>query len=214
MTLSDDARSARQMGSTGGATLESEKRIRSRLKRRTVLKLGAMATAAVGAAIGVPKVETTRTVAAHNLPPDQFGSPTYDAVLRADGGVKGIFQSPHVEAAVPAGKVLNHLLLVQLKNWLNGFEFSYQMAPGDLHTVVATYASANLFTYADAAWERYRLGEKYGLTDPETGAPATRNVFWSSRFGLDASRDPENPQGFYQDVGIEALQQRGTVFLT
>ena len=28
------------------------------------------------------------------------------------------------------------------------------------------------------------------------------------------SRDPENPQGFYQDTGIEALQQRGTVFLT
>jgi len=173
-----------------------------------------MVTAVAGAGVGVPGIETTRTVAAHNLPPGQFGSPAYEAVLRADGGVKGIFQSPHVEAAVPAGKALNHLLLVQLKNWLNGFEFSYQMAPGDLHTIVATYASANLFTYADPAWERYRLGEKYGITDPETGAPATRNVFWPSRFGLDASRDPENQQGFYQDTGIEALQQRGTAFLT
>ena len=135
-------------------------------------------------------------------------------LLRADGGVKGIFQSPHVEAAVPAGKALNHLLLVQLKNWLNGFEFSYQMAPGDLHTIVATYASANLFTYADAAWERYRLGEKYGITDPETGTPAIRNVFWPSRFGPNASRDPEDPQGFYQDTGIEALQQRGDALST
>jgi len=173
-----------------------------------------MVTAVAGASMGVPGVETTRRVAAHNLPPGQFGSPAYDAVLRADGGVKGIFQSPHVEAAVPAGKALNHLLLVQLKNWLNGFEFSYQMAPGDLHTIVATYASANLFTYADAAWERYRLGEKYGITDPATGAPAIRNVFWPSRFGPGASRDPEDPQGFYQDPGIEALQQRGTAFLT
>jgi hypothetical protein len=173
-----------------------------------------MATVAAGAAIGVPGAETTRTVAAHNLPPGQFGSAAYDAVLHADGGVKGIFQSPHVEAAVPAGKALNHLLLAQLKNWLNGFEHSYQMAPGDLHTIVATYASANLFTYADPAWERYRLGEKYGIIDPETGAPAIRNVFWFSRFGLGASRDPEDAQGFYQDTGIEALQQRGTVFLT
>jgi len=194
--------------------LSTEKRIRLRLTRRTALKLGALATAAAGATLGVPGQATTRRVAAHNLPPGQFGSSAYDAVLNADGGMKGIFQSPHIEAAVPAGKVLNHLLLVQLKNWLNGFEFSYQMAPGDLHTIVATYASGNLFTYADAAWERYRLGEKYGITDPETGVPATRNLFWPSRFGLDASRDPENPQGFYQDTGIEALQQRGTVFLT
>jgi hypothetical protein len=173
-----------------------------------------MATAAAGAAVGMPGFDATRKVAAHTLPPGQFGSPAYDALLHADGGVKGIFQSPHVEAAVPAGKALNHLLLVQLKNWLNGFQFSYQMAPADLHTIVATYASANLFTYADDAWERYHLGEKYGLIDPETGAPAVRNVFWPSRFGADASQDPDNPQSFYQDTGIEALQQRGTVFLT
>jgi hypothetical protein len=178
------------------------------------LKLGAIATAAASAAVGLPGHDLTRTVAAHNLPPGQFGSPAYDAVLNADGGMKGIFQSPHLEAAVPAGKALNHLLLVQLKNWLNGFEFSYQMAHGDLHTIVATYASANLLTYGDGVWERYRLGEKYGVVDPETAAPATRNVFWPSRFGLDADRDPDNAQGFYQDSGIEALQQRGTVFLT
>jgi hypothetical protein len=184
------------------------------LSRRTALKLGAVVTAAAGASVGVPGLETTRSVAAHNLPPGEFGSPAYDAVLHADGGVKGIFQSPHIEAAVPAGTALNHLLLSQLKNWLNGFEHSYQLAPGELHTIVATYASANLLTYADPVWERYRLGEKYGLTDPETGAPATRNLFWFSRFGLDAPRDPENPRGFYQDTGIEALQQRGTVFLT
>src|SRR5690349_9548961 len=102
----------------GGATLSREKRSRWRLTRRTALKLGALATAAAGATLGVPGQATTRRVAAHNLPPGQFGSPAYDAVLNADGGVRGIFQSPHVEAAVPAGKALNHLLLVQLKNWL------------------------------------------------------------------------------------------------
>lgn len=128
--------------------------------------------------------------------------------------MKGVFQSPNVEAAVPAGKTLNHLLLVQLKNWLNGFQFSYQMKPEDLHTVVATYASANLLTYNDAMWERYHLGEKYNIIDPATDAPAIRNPFWPSRFDPNNTGTPNDPQSFYQDTGIEALQKRGVVFLT
>ena len=112
------------------------------------------------------------------------------------------------------GKHLDHLLLAQAKNWLNAFQFSYKVPPTDLHIVVATYASANLLTYHDSLWQKYRLGEKYNVIDPETNAPAVRNVFWPSRFGASASNDPDNPQSLYQDTGIEALQKRGLVFLT
>ena len=77
-----------------------------------------------------------------------------------------------------AGEHLNHLLLVQLKNWLNGFQFSYEMEPEELHTISATYGSANLFTYSDDVWETYKFGEKYDVVDPATGEPAMRNVFW------------------------------------
>ncbi len=128
--------------------------------------------------------------------------------------MKGVFQSPHVEASVVAGENLNHLVLVQLRNWLNGFQFSYGMAPEELHTIVALYASANLLTYNDAVWEKYKFGEKYEVTDPATGKPTVRNVFWPSRFGLDAPKDPAAKDNTYLDTGIEALQQRGTLFLT
>jgi hypothetical protein len=40
------------------------------------------------------------------------------------------------------------------------------------------------------------------------------NVFRSSRFGESASPDPAHPQSPYEDTGIEALQQRGVLFLT
>jgi hypothetical protein len=157
---------------------------------------------------------STRRAAAHNLKPGSFGSPAYTAALDADGGMKGIFQSPMVDATAVAGENLNHLLLIQLRNWLNGFEFSYEMAPEELHTIVATYGSANLLTYNDHVWETYKFGEKYDVVDPATGEPAVRNVFWPSRFGPDAPTDPTAKDNVYQDTGIEALQKRGTVFLT
>ncbi len=197
-----------------GGTGRSESRWQGAMSRRGLLKLGAVTTAAIGATKVATSFDASEQVAAHNLPQGQFGSPLYDQAINAEGGVKGVFQSPNIEAAAPAGKTLNHLLLVQLKNWLNGFQFSYQMKPEDLHTVVATYASANLLTYNDAMWERYHLGEKYNIIDPATGAPSIRNLFWPSRFDANNMGNPDDPQSFYQDTGIEALQKRGTVFLT
>ena len=183
-----------------------------RWRRRAVLRLAAVATAATSA-LATPWRGLPAPVAAHNLPAGAFGSPLYSAALQAQGGVKGIFQSPNIEATAVAGKNLNHLLLVQLKNWLNSFQFSYGLDPADLHTIVATYASANLFTYNDAMWAKYRLGEAYKVIDPATNAPATRNVFRNYRFG-NPSADPDNPQSVWQDTGIEVLQARGAVFLT
>ncbi|MGI8483009.1 MAG: hypothetical protein ACR2OU_01950 [Thermomicrobiales bacterium] len=176
--------------------------------RRALLRTGAAAAAA--GALG----SAVRPAALASTLPAGFGSPAYDAALKATGGIKGIFQSPHFDATLVSGKNLNHLLLLQLKNWLNGFQLSYQMPPADLHTLVGTYASANILTYGDAVWAKYRLGEKYEITDPATKAPAVRNVFWPSRFGPDAPRDPAAKDNVYQDTGIEALQRRGAIFLT
>jgi hypothetical protein len=134
--------------------------------------------------------------------------------MGADGGYRAVFQSPNIEASVKVEERLEHLLLLQAKNWLNGFQFSYKARPEDLHVVVATYASANLLTYGDAVWKKYRFGEKYNVIDPVTGAPAVRNVFWPSRFGTGAAADPDNPKGINNDTGIEALQRRGVLFLT
>lgn len=174
--------------------------------RRTLLRTGLAATAA--GALGARGLATT--VAR----PQNSGSPVYAAALKEAGGMKAVFQSPAIDARMVTGQEVNHLLLVQLKNWLNSFELSYKMNPADLHTIVATYAAANLLTYGDALWERYRLGEKYEIVDPVTGKPATRNLFWPSRFTSFSPPDPAPGGTIYQDTGIEALQKRGTVFLT
>lgn len=179
-----------------------------RSTRRTLLG----AAAAVTAAGALGTFTRASTLAAQTTP--QFGSPEYEAALKITDGIRGVFQSPALDALSPAGDNVNHLLLIQLKNWLNSFQFAYKEAPESLHTLSATYASANLMTYADAVWEKYKLGEKYDITDPITGAPAIRNLFWPSRFGPDAPKDITAKDNYYQDTGIEVLQERGTIFLS
>jgi len=178
--------------------------------RRTVLKTGAALTAA--GAIG--SLARRSALARPALADPTFGSADYDAALKVTTGMKGIFQSPFGDAFFTAGDFVNHLVLLQLKNWLNSFQFSYKMDPADLHTLIATYASANILSYNDAAWEKYKIGEKYQIVDPTTQAPAVRNVFLPSRFGSDAPKDITAPNNAYQDTGLEVLQGRGAILLT
>jgi intracellular sulfur oxidation DsrE/DsrF family protein len=189
--------------------MSSNTHLDARPTRRSVLRAGAVVTTA--AAIG--GLTQRAALARPALTAPTFGSADYEAALAATGGVKAIFQSPHADAQFVAGDTVNHLLLLQLKNWLNGFQFSYELAPADLHTLVGAYASANILNYSDAIWAKYKIGAKYAITDPTTGAPAVRNVFYPSRFGLDAPKDITAKDNAYQDTGIEALQARGTIFL-
>jgi len=175
--------------------------------RRQFLQAGALTTMAVG-------MGAVRAAHAHVLPPEQSHPAAYEKMLAIEGGSKAVYQSPFVEASVVRGKNRIHLLPAQLNNWLNTFQFSYGMPPSEMHTVAALYASANTLNYNDAMWEKYRFGEKYNVIDPATEKPATRNVFWPSLFGPDASTDPNAPKSAYKDPGIEALQRRGALFLT
>jgi hypothetical protein len=175
--------------------------------RRRFLQVGALTTVAAG-------LGAMRAAEAHVLPPKQSHAAAYEKALAVEGGTKAVFQSPFVEASIVRGKARIHLLLAQLNNWLNAFQFSYGMPPAELHTAAALYASANLLNYNDTMWQKYRFGEKYNVIDPTTNEPATRNVFWTSLFGPQASTDPNDPKSAYKDPGIEALQRRGTLFLT
>jgi intracellular sulfur oxidation DsrE/DsrF family protein len=188
--------------------MQSDAQSGTRPSRRALLRAGAVATAA--ASLGA----LVRPGSELALAAPTFGSPAYDAALKATGGVKAVFQSPHVDANFVAGDVVNHLLPLQLKNWLNSFQFAYTMDPTDIHTLVATYASANVLNYDDSMWEKYQLGEKYQIVDPTTNAPAVRNLFLPSRFGPDAPKDFTAPNNYYQDTGLAVLRERGTVFLT
>ena len=70
----------------------------------------------------------------------------------------------------------------------------------------------NLLNFDDTMWAKYRLGEFGDVTDPQTGKPATRNIYL--RKTATTSTDLTDRKSVYQDFQIEALQERGVQFLS
>lgn len=56
----------------------------------------------------------------------------------------------------------------------------------------------------DHLWQRYAIGEDIKIKDPETHAPALRNVYWRPRSGA---------TGWEAKVALEPLQRRGLIVL-
>src|SRR4051794_34052441 len=130
------------------------------VNRRTVLKV-------LGGTIAGPSVW------AHDLRP---GDPTYhfqeyEDIVNRSAQVKQLFQWPNIA---------NPIIFANVRNSLNGFQFSYDIPSDDIQIVVQAYATANPAVYDDSIWDRYRWGEALSVLDPATNQPATRNIFYNT----------------------------------
>jgi hypothetical protein len=78
-------------------------------------------------------------------------------------------------------------------------EVSKLEPPDDVNIVVGISHKAFAMNANDALWAKYKLGQHWGIKDPQTGAPATRNIFLGegSRAG---------------SATVRGLQARGVVF--
>jgi len=173
------------------------------INRRRLFKLsGAAATVGL---LG----RTTEKALAHDLRPESADYPfdEYEAIVnRRDARVRMLFEFPNIQNAIIWGNA---------RNAINGFEFSYDIPAESIQVVVQAYASANASTYDDFIWEKYELGEKLDVMDPETDEPALRNIWYAS--SVDAEDVEEIPEdrdhAYYSDTSIEGLQRRGLLVL-
>jgi len=110
------------------------------------------------------------------------------------------------------GKFLNNI-----KNSFNGLQFGFAIPERQIKIVAALHGPANMLNYDDYVWQKYQIGEWLKVSDPATGKPAMKNVFYNSKIGLNhqsAANDPDDANSIYQDTSIEALQARGAQFLS
>jgi intracellular sulfur oxidation DsrE/DsrF family protein len=110
------------------------------------------------------------------------------------------------------GKFLNNI-----KNSFNGLRFGFGIAEGQVKIAAALHGPANMLNYDDYIWEKYQIGEWLNVTDPASGKPAVKNLFYNSKIGLkeeSASKSPSDRNSVYQDTSIQGLQSRGTQFLS
>jgi hypothetical protein len=110
------------------------------------------------------------------------------------------------------GKFLN-----DIKNSFNALGFGFGIPEGQIKIAAGLHGPANLLNYDDYVWERYKIGEWLKVTDPATGAPAVKNLFYKSKGGLkqeSAVKDPDDLNSIYQDTSMQALQSRGAQFMS
>jgi hypothetical protein len=172
------------------------------LSRRAALRGAAAATAAVAAGLAI--AGRSAPVQAHIPETSEFQGPYEEAISRPALHYQ-VFEFVNIQ---------NAAIWPNIRNGLNGSQFSYGEPPGSLQVVVQTYDTAGIATYNDVIWEKYQIGAKYNITDPRTGQPATRNVFYPRRTTGGSDLPPTDPQSFWNDTGMAALIERGVVFLT
>ncbi|MGH7669973.1 MAG: hypothetical protein ACRENQ_10830 [Gemmatimonadaceae bacterium] len=87
------------------------------------------------------------------------------------------------------------------RNFLNANNDGYGLADSDVNVVVSFRHVSFAMGLDDAMWNKYRLGELVGHTDPNGGQPATRNTVAGS---ADDTRKSSS--------SLAALHSRGAVF--
>jgi len=107
--------------------------------------------------------------------------------------------------------------LSDIKNSFNALRFGFGIPEGQIKIAAGLHGPANLLNYDDYVWEKYKIGEWLKVTDPATGAPAVKNLFYKSKSGLkqeSAVKDPDDLDSIYQDTSMQALQSRGAQFMS
>jgi hypothetical protein len=110
------------------------------------------------------------------------------------------------------GKFLNNI-----KNSFNGLRFGFGVPERQIKIAAALHGPANMLNYDDYVWEKYQIGEWLKVTDPATGKPTVKNLFYASKIGLkqeSGAKNPDDLDSVYQDTSMQALQSRGTQFLS
>ena len=85
-------------------------------------------------------------------------------------------------------------------------EISRLEPPDDINVIVAISHKSFPMNATDALWEKYRLGEEWGIKDPATMQPSTRNIFQGAAGGSGG------PAGLGGAATVRGLQARGVVF--
>ena len=95
--------------------------------------------------------------------------------------------------------------LIQGKDYLDDWRKSFGVTENEINLVMAVRGTGIPLVLNDALWQKFHLGEQYGITDPVTRAPGARNLFIASNIV---------PGGLVDaNASVEALQKRGVLFL-
>lgn len=139
--------------------------------------------------------------------PAEWNSGDFDALIKHRARVKQVFD----EIQIGGGRFLNNI-----KNSMNGLQFSFSIPADQIKIVSAMHGPANMLNFDDFIWNKYKIGEWLKIDDPKTAQPAVRNIYLvrkSAPETQNGTQDPSDENSAYQDASIQALQARKVQFL-
>jgi intracellular sulfur oxidation DsrE/DsrF family protein len=128
----------------------------------------------------------------------------FDKLAKTSARVKVVYNVESVDDGSFLGSI---------KNNLNGLVYGFGIPLDQIKIVAGLHGPSNLLNYDDYVWSKYKVGEVLKITDPETGKPAERNIFYPSKH-VAVSKDPDDEKSMYQDYQMQTLQTRGVQFLS
>jgi hypothetical protein len=140
----------------------------------------------------------------------QWKLASFEELLHEKARVKQLFDITQVEDGASLAKV---------KNSLNGLHYGFGVPVDQIKIICGLHGPANLLSYDDYVWEKYKIGAWLKINDPRTGQPAVKNSYYFSKFTGDAARitppmDPSDEASPLQDASMEGLKRRGVRFLS
>jgi intracellular sulfur oxidation DsrE/DsrF family protein len=167
------------------------------LSRRSFVSHAAAGVALMAAPAGAERVYNTT----------DWKMAAFQQLLDQPAQAKQLFDMPSIEE----GSGFDHMV-----NSLEGLQFGFGIPVDQIKIVAAIRAKATVLNFNDYIWEKYNVGEMAKVNDPETGKPATRNIFYLSKMGNPphySSQDPNDEGSLFRDSSIQGLQARGVQLL-
>lgn len=168
------------------------------MKRTTFISASATLLAATGGLAGAQSVPGGTSLVERK---SDFDETAFAAAVGRSAGIRQLY-----EAVAFKPSIWNNV-----KNSFNGLQFGFGFAPERIAIAFAPHGPSAAYGYANYVWQKYRIGEYFGLTDA-AGATLRSNVFFARRAPWDANADPDDVNGSYQDTSIETLGRRGLIF--
>ena len=154
--------------------------------------------AAAGAGVLTPAAALASTLDPRvRVPPDEKW---LDGLT---GKYKQVFDMPN-----PTGG----LGLIHIRNYLKAWKDTHNLEHPQINAVGTLYFMTVPLGLTDPMWAKYKLGEAIKETDEKSGAFATRNIFQKADAG-DATMSIKGIADWPADTSMEALQQKGTLFI-
>jgi hypothetical protein len=174
------------------------------ITRRSLISRAALSLTTLGLFTGAPYASEAQLV----WKTSDWNLADFQKLVNDTARIKQVFDI----VQIGDGKFLNNI-----KNSFNGLRFGFGIPERQIKIAAALHGPANLLSYDDYVWEKYQIGEWLKVTDPVTGKPAVRNLFYNNKIGLkqkSSDKNPDDLDSIYQNTSMQALQSRGAMFLS